>query len=224
MFVCFFFGGVSCVCWWFFFGLALLLCGVALGAWWCCRVLRGGGLPVAFGLFGAGVAGAGLWFCVVVFGFGFAFSFFACGCALVGCFGVVAAGAVCRRALGLLRRAVVCVAVSVGAFCGVAGWSVPVGLGGSACGSFVALACWARLSLLLLLPAGFGLRVFFCAFKGANEIFFAKNNLKAKRNLRSDVNFLAKSNPKAAEIFCRRANENPMRFDDRGKKTSFPPP
>lgn len=103
------FGGVWCV--WFFVVVALLLCCVVALARRCCCVLRWCSLPVAFGVFGACLAGA--WLSVVCgFGGGVAVVAFACRCAAAGVFVVVAAGGV---AVGLLRGFVAGVAVSVGA-------------------------------------------------------------------------------------------------------------
>ena len=154
-----FFGGVCFGC--FLVGLALLLCGVALGAWCCPCVLRGVGLPVVVCVFGSVVAGAWLRVGVVVVGVRSAFSFFAVRCPLVGCVVVVASVAVCWRSSWLLRCGVVRVAVPVGAVCGVACGAFPVGVVGVVVGVGGAACFWSsRLRLLArwLWLAGFFLR------------------------------------------------------------------
>lgn len=129
-------GGV-CLGWWFLSWLALLFCGVVVGAWSPSCFVRWFFVPVGFGVFGSFVACAWLRFGVLVVGFRGSVSFVARWCSLVGCAVGVASRWFCRSArLGVFGLGV---AVPFGFACGLACGLVPVVVGGvlvGSCGAF----------------------------------------------------------------------------------------
>lgn len=162
---CFFssFGGVRFGC--FLFGLSLLLCGLALGAWSSAGALRWRGLSASGFLLGAGVARPGLRLGFFFFGFRASLSGFGFGGALGLGFGLASAGWLRRRASRLCCLLCLGFAFSVGAFFGVAGGGFPFALAGFAFGAGGSGAGGAWLCALILLLlfglAGFCWRAFF---------------------------------------------------------------